>query len=173
MARITFKGKPIHTLGDLPATGVVAPDFTMVKTDLSEISLHSFGKKMKILNVFPSVDTVPCAMSVRKFNKMAAELPNVLVLNLSKDLPFAQKRFCGAEGIEAAMTASVFRSSFPKDYKLEITDGLFKGLCSRAVIVLDESNKVIYTQQVGEVTDEPDYEEVKNAVEEKLVSEPV
>ncbi len=165
MAEIKLKGNPVHTSGDLPKVGTTASDFTMVKNDLSEVSLYSLkGHKFKILNIFPSVDTGTCAMSVRQFNQKAASLPGSYVLNLSVDLPFAQKRFCGAEGIDKVETFSLFRSDFFKNYHLQLTDGPLKGLCSRAVIVLDEHNKVVYTEQVADIVNEPNYEKVAAAI---------
>ena len=157
MANITLKGNTIHTSGNLPAVGTQAPEFKLVKTDLSEVTLGAYVGKRKVLNIFPSVDTPTCAMSVRHFNKDAAGLKNTVVLNVSADLPFAQKRFCGAEGIENCENASTFRSSFAKDYGLQIVDGPLAGLCSRAVVVLDEKNKVLYVEQVGEIANEPNY----------------
>ncbi|MDC3953256.1 thiol peroxidase [Polyangium jinanense] len=156
MAKITLKGNPIHTSGELPAKGSAAPDFKLVRADLSEASLASFSGK-KILNIFPSVDTPVCAISVRTFNKLASE-KGVTVLNISKDLPFAQKRFCGAEGIDKAETLSAFRSSFGKDYGVEITDGPLAGLAGRAVLVLDGDNKVIHAELVPEIAQEPNYD---------------
>ena len=164
MASITFKGNPATTCGDLPSVGAAAPDFKLVKTDLSEISLGDFGDKKKVLNIFPSLDTPVCASSVRKFNEAAGKAEGCVVINISADLPFAQKRFCGAEGIEAAITASTFRSSFAKDYGVELVDSPLAGLCHRAVVVLDADNKVVYTQMVGELTDEPDYDKALAAV---------
>ena len=157
MATITLKGTPIHTSGELPKPGASAPDFTLVKTDLSEARLTDYKGKRKVLNIFPSVDTPTCAMSVRKFNQQAAALNNTVVLNISADLPFAQARFCGAEGIVNCDTLSTFRSTFSKDWNLTITDSPLKGLCSRAVVVLDENNQVVYSEQVAEVANEPDY----------------
>ncbi|MBI3299275.1 MAG: thiol peroxidase [Elusimicrobia bacterium] len=157
MATITLKGNPINTSGTLPAVGSQAPDFSVVKEDLSEAPLSSFSGR-KVLNVFPSVDTGVCANSVRQFNTRAAALKDTVVLNLSKDLPFALKRFCGAEGIKNAQAASVWRSDFARKYGLEIVDGPLKGLCSRVVLVLDGSNKVVYAQQVAEIAAEPDYD---------------
>jgi len=157
MARITLKGNPFDTSGELPAKGAVAPDFTLVGLDLAPARLADFSGK-KVLNVFPSLDTPVCAISVRTFNERAAGKPGVTVLNVSADLPFAQKRFCGAEGIERAVTLSCFRSTFAKDYGLEIVDGPLAGLCSRAVIVLDEKNRVVYTEQVPEIAQEPNYD---------------
>jgi thiol peroxidase len=157
MAQITLKGNPVRTCGELPAVGSTAPDFSMVKGDLSEAKLSEI-QGIKILNVFPSIDTPTCATSVRVFNQKAAALSGTTVLNLSKDLVFAQKRFCGAEGIDKAETASVFNSEFSKSYGLEIADGPLKGLCSRAVLVLAADNKVLHAQQVSEIADEPDYD---------------
>lgn len=164
MASITFKGNPANTSGTLPAVGSQAKDFKLVKTDLSEVSLSNLAGKKTILNIFPSLDTAVCASSVRKFNEEAAKISGTIILNVSADLPFAQKRFCGAEGIENAETASTFRSSFASDYGLELTDTVLAGLCSRAVVVLDENGKVIYTEQVPEITQEPDYEKALAAV---------
>ncbi|MBF0297415.1 MAG: thiol peroxidase [Oligoflexia bacterium] len=158
MTKITLKGGPVSTLGNLPAVGSIAPDFKLVKSDLSEVTLSHFGKKKKVLNIFPSIDTPTCAMSVRTFNKEATDLTNVVVLNISADLPFAQKRFCAAEGINNTEILSSFRSSFSKDYNLEIVDSPLAGLCSRVVIVLDENNKVLYTEQVSEIANEPNYQ---------------
>ncbi len=164
MANITLKGNPIKTSGSLPANNSKAADFSFVLTDLSEKALSSIGKQNKILNIFPSVDTGTCAMSVRQFNKVATENENTVIINISKDLPFALKRFCGAEGIEKALTGSVFRSDFSTLYGLEILDGPLKGLCSRSVIVLDGDNKVVYSEQVTETTEEPNYEAALAAV---------
>lgn len=158
MATITLKGNPFHTSGELPKKGATVPEFKLTKLDLSEVSLSSYAGKKKVLNIFPSVDTPTCAMSVRHFNKDAGTVKNTVVLNISADLPFAQKRFCGAEGITTADTLSTFRSSFSKDYGLQITDGPLAGLCSRCVIVLDEQNKVLYSEQVAETANEPNYE---------------
>jgi thioredoxin-dependent peroxiredoxin len=158
MAQITLKGNKINTVGELPAVGSTAPSFTLVKNDLSEVSLDNFGMKKKVLNVFPSIDTPTCAMSVRSFNKSASELNNVVILNISMDLPFALSRFCGAEGIDNADTLSAFRSSFLNDYNVAFADGPLLGLLSRAIIILDENNKIIYTEQVSEIADEPNYE---------------
>lgn len=158
MATIKLKGNPIHTSGDLPGAGTHAPNFKLVRSDLSEVTLGTYDGKRKVLNIFPSIDTGTCAMSVRKFNQEAAGLSDTAVLNISADLPFAQTRFCGAEGIKTAETLSCFRSTFATDYGLLIKDGPLAGLCSRAVIVLDKDNKVVYTEQVGDIVDEPNYE---------------
>ncbi len=164
MASITFKGSPASTSGELPSVGSTAPDFKLVKTDLSETGLEDYAGKKKVLNIFPSLDTPVCANSVRRFNEEAGKAEGSVIINISADLPFAQKRFCGAEGIEAAITASTFRSSFAKDYGVELTDSPLAGLCARAVVVLDADNKVVYTQLVGEVTEEPDYDKALAAL---------
>lgn len=158
MAQITLGGNPVQTMGELPAVGEKAPDFTLIKDDLARVSLSDFQGSKVVLNVFPSIDTSVCAQSVREFNQRLAEKENTKVLCISRDLPFAFKRFCAAEGIENVETLSDFESGdFGKTYQLEMTDGPFAGLHSRAVIVLDEDGKVIYQQQVGEIGDEPDY----------------
>ncbi|HVE85920.1 MAG TPA: thiol peroxidase [Myxococcales bacterium] len=157
MATVTLKGNPIKTSGDLPAVGSTAPDATLTGLDLADKKLSSIQGK-RVLNIFPSIDTGVCATSVRTFNKRAAEKPGVTVLNISMDLPFAQKRFCGAEGIERALTFSAFRSDFADKFGVKIADGGMAGLCSRAVVVLDEQGKVVYTEQVPEITQEPNYD---------------
>jgi thioredoxin-dependent peroxiredoxin len=157
MTTVTLKGNAIETVGTLPALGSRAPSFTLVKQDLSEVTLNDFKGKKLVLNIFPSIDTATCATSVRTFNKKAAELSNTSVLCVSMDLPFALGRFCGAEGIENAITASGFRSSFGADYGLTFATGPLAGLYSRSVVAIDESGKVVYTQQVKETVDEPDY----------------
>ena len=164
MATIAFKGNPIQTSGNLPEVGSQAPDFKLVKNDLSEASLADYAGKKKVLNVFPSLDTGICAISVRKFNEKAAGLENTVVLCISADLPFAQNRFCGAEGISNVETLSSFRSSFSDNYGLKMIEGPLKGLCSRAMVVLDESNKVLYTEQVPEIAQEPDYDKALGAL---------
>ncbi|UQA60972.1 thiol peroxidase [Polyangium aurulentum] len=156
MATITLKGNPIRTSGELPAQGSAAPDFSLLKGDLSRASLSSFPGK-KVLNIFPSIDTPVCQASVRKFNEVAAKR-GVAVLNISEDLPFAQKRFCAAEGIDKCESLSAFRSSFGRDYGVEIAEGPFAGLTARAVVVLDESNKVIHAELVPEIAQEPNYD---------------
>jgi thioredoxin-dependent peroxiredoxin len=165
MATITLKGNPIHTLGDLPKPGENAPDFTLTKIDLSKASLKDFLGSKIVLNIFPSIDTGVCATSVRTFNKKAAELKNTKILCISKDLPFAQKRFCGAEGLENVIMLSDFATGeFGKKYNLEIIDGAMAHLLSRSVIVLDEKGKVIYNEQVPETTTEPNYEAALNSL---------
>jgi len=161
MANITLKGNAIQTLGELPKKGSKAPEFELVKNDLSKAFLKDFKGSRLVLNIFPSLDTGTCAASVRRFNKEATELKNTKVLCISRDLPFAQARFCGAEGLNNVITLSDFAThEFGKDYRLEITTGPLAHLLSRAVIVLDENHKVIYTQQVPEIVDEPKYEPV-------------
>lgn len=159
MASITLGGNPINTNGELPKTGSNAPQFQLIKSDLSTATLADFAGSKLVLNIFPSIDTGTCATSVRTFNAKAAETSNTKVLCISRDLPFAQKRFCGAEGIENVINLSDFNSgSFGKDYGLEIVDGPLAGLHSRVVIVVDENGKVVYTEQVPEIADEPNYD---------------
>lgn len=161
MATITLKGNPVHTTGELPKAGSQALDFELVKTDLSRVSLADFKGNRLILNVFPSIDTPTCAMSVRTFNKNASDLENTKVLCISRDLPFAQARFCGAEGIENVISLSDFENGkFGQDYGLNITDSPLKGLHSRAIVVIDQNGKVVYTEQVSEIADEPNYQKV-------------
>lgn len=161
MASITIKGNTIHTNGTLPEVGQNAPDFELINTDLSTAKLSDYKGKRVVLNIFPSVDTGICAASVRAFNKEASNLSNTKVLCISKDLPFAQERFCGAEGLENVINHSDFRTGdFGKNYGLEIIDGPLQGLHSRAVVVLDEKGKVIYTEQVPEIVQEPNYSAV-------------
>ena len=157
MATVNFKGHPIHTAGTLPEVGSTAPDATRTGLDLQDKKLSSIPGK-RVLNIFPSIDTGVCAMSVRAFNKRAAEKPGVTVVNISMDLPFAQKRFCGAEGIDRALSFSTFRTDFADKFGVKITDGGMVGLCSRAVVILDEQGKVLYTEQVPEITSEPNYD---------------
>lgn len=159
MASITLGGNPIHTNGNLPEKGSKASDFTLIKNDLSTASLSDFSGKKVVLNIFPSIDTGTCAQSVRTFNEKASKLENTIVLCISRDLPFAQKRFCGAEGLENVVNLSDFKSGeFGKNYGLEITDGPLAGLHSRVVIVLDENGTILHAEQVGEIADEPNYE---------------
>lgn len=159
MATITFKGNEVHTAGSLPAVGSKAPDFKLIAGDLSTKSLGDYQGKKVILNVFPSLDTGTCAASVRTFNEKAAGLDNTVVLCISKDLPFAQGRFCEAEGITNVETLSEFRdNNFSDAYQLKMTDGPLEGLLSRAVVVIGEDGNVKYTEQVAEVTHEPNYD---------------
>lgn len=159
MASITLGGNPIHTSGELPTVGAKMADFKLINTDLSVVSLSDFAGKKLVLNIFPSIDTGTCATSVRKFNETAANLANTKVLCISRDLPFAQKRFCGAEGIENVVNLSDFQTgAFGKTNGLEITDGPLAGLHSRAIIILDENGTVTHTEQVPEIANEPNYE---------------
>ena len=159
MADITLGGNPVKTSGELPQTGTKAPDFTLVKTDLSTVSLADFKGSRVVLNIFPSIDTGTCAASVRKFNEKASGLENTKVLCISRDLPFAQNRFCGAEGLNNVISLSDFRDgNFGKSYGLTIANGPLEGLHSRVVIVIDENGTVKYTEQVPEIKDEPNYD---------------
>lgn len=165
MANITLKGNQIKTIGDLPAVGSKIPDFTLVKSDLSRVSLSDFSGSKLVLNVFPSLDTGVCAASVRRFNQEAGDLENTKVLCISRDLPFAQARFCGAEGIENVVTLSDYETgAFGKDYNLTIADGPLANLHSRAVIIVDENGTVLYNEQVPEITTEPNYETALAAI---------
>lgn len=159
MAKITLAGNPINTVGELPKIGETAQDFTLVASDLSEKTLSDFKGKRIVLNIFPSIDTGVCATSVRRFNEETSSLENTLVINVSKDLPFALNRFCASEGLQNVINLSDFRGNFGKNYQVEITDGPLKGLLSRSVIILNENAEVIYTEQVPEIKQEPDYEE--------------
>lgn len=159
MASITLKGNPINTAGELPAVGSTAPAFTAVKTDLSECSLSDFSGKKVVLNIFPSIDTGICAASTHRFNKEVGSLENTVVLCVSADLPFALGRFCGAEGLEGVVPVSIFRNSeFGSGYGVTIVDGPLAGVLSRAVVVVNEAGAVVYTEQVPEIAQEPDYE---------------
>lgn len=159
MATISLHGTPIHTIGELPKPGTKATDFAMTRTDLSVATLDDYAGKRLVLNIFPSIDTATCAQSVRVFNQKAAALENTAVINVSRDLPFAQKRFCGIEGIANAETLSDFNTGrFGKEYGLEMTDGKMAGLHARAVVVIDEHKTVIYSQLVPELSNEPDYD---------------
>lgn len=149
----------MNTTGELPQKGSMAPDFKAVKNDLSEIKLSDLKGKRVVINIFPSIDTGVCAASVRRFNKEASELKNTVVLCLSQDLPFAQARFCGAEGLTNVVTVSTFRNpEFNQGYGMLLKDGPMAGLMARSVVAVDEGGKVIYTELVGEVTNEPNYE---------------
>lgn len=165
MASITLQGNPLETAGDLPAVGTKAPSFTLTKTDLSDCSLQDFDGKKIVLNIFPSIDTAVCAASVRRFNKEAGEAKNTVVLCISADLPFAHNRFCETEGLKNVLPVSVFRSAdFGKDYGATISNGPLQGLLSRAVVIIDRTGKIAYTQQVAEITQEPDYAGALNAL---------
>jgi thioredoxin-dependent peroxiredoxin len=158
MAEITLRGNPIQTNGELPAAGSKAPEFTLLKTDLSELNSTDLKGKRVILNIFPSIDTPVCQTSARAFNEKASGLENTTVVCASMDLPFAMSRFCGAEGLEAVVPASAFRSDFASDYGVKQTSGPLQGLTARAVVVIDEEGTVKYSQLVGEIADEPDYD---------------
>ncbi len=161
MAKITLQGNPFSTTGNLPEVGSTAKKFKLVANDLSTKKLKDFKGTKLVLNIFPSLDTGTCAASVRHFNKVAGELENIKVLCISRDLPFAQARFCGAEGLDNVITLSDYkRGKFGKKYGLEIVDGPLAKLHSRSVVVIDEEGKVVYTQQVPEIVDEPNYDEV-------------
>ena len=159
MERLFFKGEEVHTYGSLPAVGTDAPEFSLAGAALNKVTLADYAGKNVVLNIFPSLDTPVCAMSVRKFNKEAAGLDNTVVINVSMDLPFAMARFCATEGIDNALVASAFRSpTFAQQYGLQMVDGPLAGLLARAVIVLDEEHNVIFSDLVEEITNEPDYE---------------
>ncbi len=165
MASITLQGNAIETIGNLPTTGSKAIDFSLVATDLSIKSLNDFSGSRLILNIFPSVDTGTCATSVREFNKKVASLENTKVLCISRDLPFAQGRFCGAEGIENVVMLSDFSTGkFGKDYGLEVKNGPLSGLHSRCIVIINEEGNVVYTEQVSEIVDEPNYEAALKAL---------
>lgn len=160
MSKITLGGKPTNTNGELPAVGSAAPDFILTNAaDMSEVSLKSYAGKNLVMNIFPSVDTGVCATSVRKFNAEASKLNNTVVLCISKDLPFAMKRFCGAEGLNNVVTLSDYRNKgFSKNYGIEITDGAFEALDARAVVIVGTDGKVKHTELVPEIGQEPNYE---------------
>ena len=166
MATVTLQGTKANTVGELPQVGTQAPEFNLTKNDLSTSTLKDFQGSKVVLNIFPSIDTSTCATSVRTFNREANELENTKVLCISRDLPFAQSRFCGAEGLENVINLSDFKTgAFGKTYGLEFNDGPLQGLHSRAVIVLDESGTVTYTEQVPEIVDEPNYKAALEALQ--------
>jgi len=159
MAQVTLKGNPFHTAGDLPRTGSQAPGFALTRTDLSEATQASFPGQRLVLNIFPSIDTPTCATSVRKFNAQASQMPNTVVLCISADLPFAAGRFCSTEGLDKVVPASTFRSpEFGAAYGVTLTDGPLRGLLARSVVVLDEHGKVLHTELVPEIAQEPNYD---------------
>jgi thiol peroxidase len=165
MAKLTLKGEPATSSGNLPAVGINAPDFKLVKSDLSYLKLSDLKGKKVVLSIFPSQETGTCSASIRKFNQLAAGKKNVVVLGISKDLPFAHKRFCESEGITNVITLSGYRDQeFGKSYGVDVLNGVFGGLYARSVIIIDENGKVVYTQQVSEMANEPDYEEVLAAL---------
>ena len=167
MSKITFKGNPASTVGDLPKVGQIASFSKLVRSNLSETSVEDYSGKFKVLNIFPSIDTGVCASSVKRFNQEAAQLKNTVVINISADLPFAQTRFCSAEGIANCETLSSFRSSFAKDWGLQMLDSPIAGLMARAVVILSPDNKVMYSELVSELTHEPNYEAALKALELK------
>ncbi len=169
MAKITFKGNPINTAGNLPTVGSKAPDFKLTKTDLSDISLKDFAGKKLVLNIFPSIDTPVCQASTRRFNSELSNLNNTVVVCVSRDLPFALNRFCGAEGLKNVVSASQLRdSSFGDGYGVKISEGPLAGLFSRAVVVVDEKGNVAYTEQVPEIAQEPNYEAALNSLKQTV-----
>ncbi len=166
MATITLKGNPVTTSGELPAVGSKAPDFKLVGEDLQDVTLASFAGKKKILNIVPSLDTSVCATSARKFNARAKTIPNCAVIMVSADLPFASERFRSSEGLTEILALSMMRSrDFARDYGVLITSGPLAGICARAVVVLDENDRVVYTELVAELAREPNYERVLAAVQ--------
>ena len=164
MAKITLKGNPIHTSGSLPSLGSKAPEFKLVDRDLKDRALSEFKGKRKLISIVPSLDTSVCSTSAKKFNEKASALPNTVILVVSADLPFAQARLCGAEHLNNLVTLSLMRSKkFAEDYGVLIIDGPLAGLCARAVIVLDEHDKIIYTELVPEIAEEPNYKKALEA----------
>ncbi len=165
MAKITLKGSAINTSGELPKTGSTAPDFKLTTADLADVSLAAYKGKKKLLNIVPSLDTGVCATSTKKFNEHATKYPNSVILVISADLPFAMGRFCAAESIKNVVSLSMMRDRhFAKDYGVLITDGPLTGITARAVVVMDENNKVIYTELVPEITQEPNYDKALAAL---------
>ncbi len=165
MAQVTFKGNTVHVAGSLPQVGEKAPGFTLTSQELKDTTLKEFAGKRKILNIVPSLDTGVCAASAKTFEGRASELDNTIIITISKDLPFAQQRFCKAEGIDNVITLSSFRSpKFGEDYGVEQMDGPLRGLLARAVLVLDEEDKVLYRQLVPEISEEPDYDAAVRAL---------
>jgi thiol peroxidase len=158
MGTVTFKSKPVHTNGEPLIVGKTAPTFALVGQDLAEVTLETLGKKKKLLNIFPSMDTSVCSLALRKFYEKTQNIPDLVVLNISMDLPFAAARFTKENKLDKAVTLSAFRSDFPDKYGVRLTDGPLKGLCARTVIVLDQDNKVVYSELVPEITSEPNYD---------------
>ncbi|MDO5619635.1 thiol peroxidase [Kocuria sp.] len=159
-----FQDNPVHTVGQLPTQGSTAPSYSLVGSDLSEVTSQDFAGRRVVLNIFPSLDTGVCAASVRRFNELAAGLEDTTVLCVSADLPFAQERFCGAEGIDNVVVASSFRSTFGQDWGVSMVDGPLEGLLARAVVVVDADGRVIHTQLVPEITEEPNYDDAVAAL---------
>lgn len=166
MVTITFQNHPVHTCGELPAIGNEAPNFSLANRELQNVTLENYAGKRKILNIVPSLDTPTCAASARKFNQKAAGLENTVVLMVSADLPFAQCRFCEIEGLDDVEALSTFRSHFATDYGVQISDSALEGLTARAVVIIDEQDKILYTQLVPELAHEPDYEAVFTALKQ-------
>lgn len=168
MAETRLKGTPVHLAGDFPRKGTMAQEFALVKNDLSVLRLSELKGKRVVMNIFPSLDTAVCATTVRRFNKLATSFADAVVLCISRDLPFAQSRFCVAEGIENVIALSDFRlhSSFGRDYGVLMTEGMLSGLLARAVVVIDEDGRIIYAELLPEITQEPDYEAVLRAMAE-------
>lgn len=165
MSTVTLKGNTVQVGGHLPPVGTVAPDFKLTAGDLKDVSLKDYAGKRKVLNIYPSIDTPTCAMSTRKFNEKAGSLANTVVLCIAADLPFAMSRFCAAEGLKNVVTLSTFRApAFAKTYGVALESGPLAGLTARAVVVLDESNKVVHTELVAEIADEPNYDAALNAL---------
>lgn len=170
MVEITVEGNPVQTVGPMPKIGTMAPDFIVTKTDLSEIHLKNYLGRPILMNVFPSLDTETCADALRKYNEIAQHFPGILILCISADLPFAQKRFCVSEHLDSVHPVSVFRHpGFGEDYGLAIAEGPLKGLLARAVVLLDANGKIVYTQLVKELTHEPDYQAIKQALQKQFV----
>ncbi len=165
MANISFRNEPTTTSGELPAVGSALPSFELVGGDMNTVTDADFAGKRIVLNIFPSVDTGVCAQSVRRFNELAAGAENTVVLCVSKDLPFAQQRFCGAEGIDNVVTASAFRSTFGEDFGVIMEGSPIKGLLARSVVVTDADHNIVYTQLADDIANEPDYEAAKAALE--------
>ncbi len=170
MSEITFQGKPIHTCGELPSAGEMAPDFLLTSSRLVDVCLADFSGKKKLLNIVPSLDTPTCAISARKFNEKAHRLKNTVMLMISADLPFAQDRFCGKEKLKDIVPLSTFRSSFSDDYGVRIIDSILSGLTARAVVIIDENNKITYSQLVQEIAEEPDYESALEVLSKAEIS---
>ncbi len=164
MATITFQGKPLHTSGELPQVGSQSPNFSLTNGQLKDVTLATYAGKRKVFNIIPSLDTPTCAASARKFNEKASSLKNTVVLVISADLPFAQCRFCASEGLTEVEPLSTFRSSFAEDYGVKLVDSILAGLTARAVLVVDEYDKVVHAQLVSELADEPDYESALSAL---------
>ena len=158
MATTSLRGNPVHTVGDLPSVGDKAPAYTLTGSDLTDVTSDSYSGSRVVLNIFPSLDTATCAASVRRFNELAASLDNTVVVCASADLPYAMRRFCGAEGIENVTVGSAFRSSFGNDFGVTMTDGPMRGLLARSVVVVDTDGSVLYTELVADIGTEPDYD---------------